>query len=210
MRRWISVLDWLPHYRRADFPGDLIFGVSGVAILVPQSMAYAQIAHLPPVVGLYASVVPLLVYAVLGRAPQLAVGPLATISILSAVGVAKLAPDNTAQFIALPATLAVIVGIVHLAIGLGRLGFLVRFLSGFARSCSMRAASTISMRLPTTSSASSQADTVTVASHCCSSTSRTTFVVSWTRPGLPSSSARSTSSPPTPTPSCTLRGRAGG
>jgi sulfate permease, SulP family len=129
MRRWISVLDWLPHYRRADFPSDLIAGVTGAAILVPQSMAYAQIAHLPPVVGLYAAVVPLLVYAVLGRVPQLAVGPLATISILSAVGVAKLAPDNTAQFIALSATLAVIVGIVHLAIGFGRLGFLVRFLS---------------------------------------------------------------------------------
>jgi sulfate permease, SulP family len=129
VRRWISVLDWLPHYRRADLPGDVVAGITGAAVLVPQSMAYAQIAHLPPVVGLYASVVPLLVYAVLGRIPQLGVGPLASISILSAIGVAKLAPDNTAQFIALSATLAVLVGIVHLAIGLGRLGFLVRFLS---------------------------------------------------------------------------------
>jgi sulfate permease, SulP family len=129
VRRWISVLDWLPHYRRADLPGDVVAGLTGAAILVPQSMAYAQIAHLPPVVGLYASVVPLLVYAVLGRIPQLGVGPLASISILSAIGVAKVAPDNTAQFIALSATLAVLVGIVHLAIGLGRLGFLVRFLS---------------------------------------------------------------------------------
>ena len=129
MRRWISVLDWLPHYRRADLPGDVVAGITGAAVLVPQSMAYAQIAHLPPVVGLYASVVPLLVYAVLGRIPQLGVGPLASISILSAIGVAKLAPDNTAQFVALSATLAVLVGIVHLAIGLGRLGFLVRFLS---------------------------------------------------------------------------------
>jgi SulP family sulfate permease len=129
VRRWISVLDWLPHYRRADLPGDVVAGLTGAAVLVPQSMAYAQIAHLPPVVGLYASVVPLLVYAVLGRVPQLGVGPLASISILSAIGVAKLAPDNTAQFILLSATLAVIVGIVHLAIGLGRLGFLVRFLS---------------------------------------------------------------------------------
>ena len=129
VRRWISVLDWLPHYRRADLPGDVVAGVTGAAVLVPQSMAYAQIASLPPVVGLYASVVPLLVYAVLGRVPQLGVGPLASISILSAVGVAKLAPDNSAEFIALSATLAVIVGIVHLAIGLARLGFLVRFLS---------------------------------------------------------------------------------
>lgn len=123
------MLDWLPRYRRADLPGDVIAGLTGAAVLVPQSMAYAQIAHLPPVVGLYASVVPLLVYAVLGRVPQLGMGPLASISILSAVGVAKLAPDNSAEFIALSATLAVVVGVVHLVIGVGRLGFLVRFLS---------------------------------------------------------------------------------
>ena len=123
------MLDWLPRYRRADLSGDLVAGLTGAAVLVPQSMAYAQIAHLPPVVGLYASVVPLLVYSLLGRVPQLAIGPLASISILSAVGVAKLAPDNTTQFVMLSATLALIVGIVHLAIGLGRLGFLVRFLS---------------------------------------------------------------------------------
>lgn len=123
------MLDWLPHYRRADLPGDLVAGITGAAVLVPQSMAYAQIAHLPPVVGLYASVVPLLVYAVLGRIPQLGMGPLASISILSAVGVAKLAPDTSTEFIALSATLAVIVGVVHLVIGIGRLGFLVRFLS---------------------------------------------------------------------------------
>jgi SulP family sulfate permease len=129
LRRWVSVLDWLPHYRRADLPGDVVAGLTGAAVLVPQSMAYAQIAHLPPVVGLYASVVPLLVYAVLGRIPQLGVGPLASISILSAIGVAKLAPDDTAAFIALSATLAVVVGVVHLVIGIGRLGFLVRFLS---------------------------------------------------------------------------------
>ncbi|MBV9410487.1 MAG: sulfate permease, partial [Acidimicrobiia bacterium] len=129
MRRWLSVLDWLPGYQRADLPGDLIAGLTGAAVLVPQSMAYAQIAHLPPVVGLYASVVPLLVYAVLGRVPQLGVGPLASISILSAVGVAKLAPANTMQFITLSAALAIIAGAVHLAIGLARLGFLIRFLS---------------------------------------------------------------------------------
>jgi SulP family sulfate permease len=127
--RWISVFDWLPHYRRSDLPGDLIAGVTGAAVLVPQSMAYAQIAHLPPVVGLYASVVPLLAYAVLGRVPQLGLGPLASISILSAVGVAKLAPQNTTQFITLSAMLAVIAGLVHLAIGLARLGFFIRFLS---------------------------------------------------------------------------------
>lgn len=70
MRRWISVLDWLPHYRRAGLPGDVVAGLTGAAVLVPQPMAYAQIAHLPPVVGLYASVVPLLdSFVELGRHP---------------------------------------------------------------------------------------------------------------------------------------------
>ena len=129
LRRWLPIVEWLPRYRRADLPGDITAGLTGAAILVPQSMAYAQIAQLPPVVGLYASVVPLLVYAVFGRSRQLSVGPLASISILSAVGIAKLAPSGTQQFVALAATLALLVGIVHISIGVLRLGFVMRFLS---------------------------------------------------------------------------------
>jgi SulP family sulfate permease len=129
LRRYVSVLEWLPGYRRADLPGDLIAGLTGAAILVPQGMAYAQIAGLPPVVGLYASVLPLVAYALLGRSRQLGVGPLASISVLSAVGVASLAPQGSAEFVALSASLAVLVGAVHLVIGVGRLGFLARFLS---------------------------------------------------------------------------------
>ncbi len=127
--RWISVVEWLPSYRRADLRGDLISGLTGAAVLVPQGMAYAQIAALPPVVGLYASVLPLVAYALLGRSPQLGVGPLASISVLSAVGVARLAPDGTARFVALAATLALIVGLVHIGVGVSRLGSLTRFLS---------------------------------------------------------------------------------
>src|SRR5262249_35846884 len=128
-RRWFPVLEWLPSYRRADFPGDLVAGLTGAAILVPQSMAYATIAQLPPVVGLYASVVPILVYPIFGLSRQLSVGPLGSISILSAVGVAKLAPSGPQQFIALAATLALLVGIVHISVGVLRLGFVMRFLS---------------------------------------------------------------------------------
>src|SRR5215213_9567516 len=76
VRRLLPVLEWLPRYRRADLPGDVVAGITGAAVIVPQSMAYARIAGLPPVVGLYASVVPLLVYAALGRSRQLGVGPL--------------------------------------------------------------------------------------------------------------------------------------
>ncbi len=129
LRRWVSVLDWLPGYKRADLRADVVAGVTGAAILAPHAMAFAQIAKLPPVVGLYAAVTPHLVYSLLGRTPQFAIGPLASISILSAVGVAKLAPSGSAQFIALSATLALLVGIVHLVIAFGRLSFVVRFLS---------------------------------------------------------------------------------
>ena len=98
-------------------------------LLVPQSMAYASIAGLPPVVGLYASVVPVLVYAVFGRSRQLSVGPLATISIIGAVALSKLAPPASPRYIAYAATLALLVGVIHLGLGIGRLGFLMRFLS---------------------------------------------------------------------------------
>ena len=129
IRRVVPVLTWLPAYRRRDLPGDVVAGLTAAAILVPQSMAYATIAGLPPVVGLYASVVPLLVYATFGRSAQLGVGPLASISIFSAVAVGGLAHHDSARFIALSATLALLVGLVHVAVGVGRLGFVLRFLA---------------------------------------------------------------------------------
>lgn len=129
LARWMPILDWLPRYKREDLPGDVVAGLTAAAILVPQSMAYATVANLPPVVGLYASVVPVLVFCVFARSRQLSVGPLTSISILSAVGVAGLAARGTSHFIELSATLAVIVGVVHLAIGFTRLGLVVRFLS---------------------------------------------------------------------------------
>ena len=128
-RAAVPMLKWLPRYKRADLSFDVVAGLTGAAILVPQSMAYATIAGLPPIVGLYASVVPVLVYALFGQSRQLSVGPLATISIIAAVTLAKLAPTGSAQYIAYAATLALLVGLVHIALGVARLGFLVRFLS---------------------------------------------------------------------------------
>jgi SulP family sulfate permease len=123
------MLEWVRGYQRGDLVPDAIAGVTGATILVPQSMAYASIAGLPPVVGLYASVVPVLVYALFGRSRQLSVGPLATISIIGAVTLSKLAPPGSPRYIAYAATLALLVGVIHLGLGLGRLGFLMRFLS---------------------------------------------------------------------------------
>jgi SulP family sulfate permease len=123
------MLEWVRGYRRADLGPDLVAGLTGAAILVPQSMAYAAIGGLPPVVGLYASVIPVLVYAVFGRSRQLSVGPLATISIIGAVALARLAPAGSPRYVSYAATLALLVGGVHLVLGVGRLGFLMRFLS---------------------------------------------------------------------------------
>jgi sulfate permease, SulP family len=123
------MLEWVRGYRRADLVPDVLAGITGATILVPQSMAYAAIAGLPPVVGLYASVVPVLTYALFGRSRQLSVGPLATISIIAAVALAKLAPAGSPRYVSYAATLALLVGVIHLGLGLGRLGFLMRFLS---------------------------------------------------------------------------------
>jgi sulfate permease, SulP family len=129
IRRLVPALTWLPRYRRSDLPGDLVAGLTAAAILIPQSMAYATIAGLPPVVGLYASVVPLVVYAMFGRSAQLGVGPLASISIFSAVAVGAVAHHDAARFIALSATMALLVGLLHVFVGAARLGFVLRFLA---------------------------------------------------------------------------------
>lgn len=123
------MLEWVRGYRRADLGPDVVAGITGATILVPQSMAYAAIAGLPPVVGLYASVVPVLAYALFGRSRQLSVGPLATISIIGAVALAKLAPAGSPRYVEYAATLALLVGVIHIGLGIGRLGFLMRFLS---------------------------------------------------------------------------------
>ncbi|MEC7519494.1 MAG: solute carrier family 26 protein [Myxococcota bacterium] len=128
--RWIPALSWLRDYElRRDLPGDLSAGLTVAVMLIPQGMAYAMLAGLPPVVGLYASVVPLLVYAFLGTSRQLAVGPVAMVSLLVATGVGAIAELGSAAYVALAVVLAGMVGVIQLAMGLLRLGKLVTLLS---------------------------------------------------------------------------------
>lgn len=108
---------------------DVAAGVTVAAMLVPQAMAYALLAGLPPQVGLYASTVPLLAYAALGTSRQLAVGPVAIVSLLTASALAPVAEEGSAGYVAAAGLLALLVAAVHLVLGLGRLGFLVRLLS---------------------------------------------------------------------------------
>jgi SulP family sulfate permease len=126
--RW-PLFEWLPGYSRASVRGDLVAGLTVGAMLIPQGMGYALLAGLPPEAGLYASVLPLLAYAAIGGSRQLGVGPTAISSLLTAAGLAKLSQGDPEQALALAATLAVMVGVMRIALGVGRLGFMVGFLS---------------------------------------------------------------------------------
>ena len=120
---------WIRNYGRGDLRGDLVAGLTVAIMLVPQGMAYAALAGLPPVVGLYASTVPLVVYALFGSSRQLSVGPVAIDSLLVLAGVSALAAVGSGEFVALAALLALMVGLVQLALGLLRAGFVVNFVS---------------------------------------------------------------------------------
>ncbi|MBU2947458.1 SulP family inorganic anion transporter [Zobellia uliginosa] len=129
MRRVLPFLEWITDYNKSWFSKDLIAGLTVGIILIPQGMAYAMIAGLPPVYGLYASLVPMIVYTFFGTSRQLAVGPVAMDSLLLAAGLGTLAITSTEDYIAMAVLLAFCVGAVQLILGVLRMGFLVNFLS---------------------------------------------------------------------------------
>jgi SulP family sulfate permease len=129
LKRLFPPLEWGPQYRRDDLQGDLVAGLTVGVMLIPQGMAYALIAGLPPIYGLYASLVPLIIYALFGTSRQLAVGPVAMVSLLVAAGVAPLAGGDMELYIALALTLSLMVGAIQFGLGVARFGFLVNFLS---------------------------------------------------------------------------------
>ncbi|MDZ7674826.1 MAG: sulfate permease [Acidimicrobiales bacterium] len=114
---------------RSTLGSDLAAGLTVGAMLVPQAMAYALLAGLPPEVGLYAATVPLVLYALFGTSRQLAVGPVAIVSLLTATSLASVADQGTAGYVAAAGVLSLLVAAIHLVMGIGRLGFLVRLLS---------------------------------------------------------------------------------
>ena len=91
LKSFIPILDWFPRYNRNQFKGDLSAGLTVGVMLIPQGMAYAMLAGLPPIYGLYASTLPLILYALLGTSRQLAVGPVAMVSLLTASSIGVLA-----------------------------------------------------------------------------------------------------------------------
>ncbi len=129
VNKYIPVLQWLPKYKKAFLAGDLSAGITVGIMLIPQGMAYAMIAGLPPVFGLYAALVPQVVYALLGTSRQLAVGPVAMDSLLVASGLGALALSGIEEYIAMAIFLSLFMGAIQLVLGLLRMGFLVNFLS---------------------------------------------------------------------------------
>ncbi len=129
MKKFLPILDWLPNYKKEYFNGDLQAGLTVGVMLVPQGMAYAMIAGLPPVYGLYAAMIPQLVYAIFGTSRQLAVGAVAMDSLLVAAGLSVIAETGTENYIALAILLAFMMGAIQLILGIARMGFLVNFLS---------------------------------------------------------------------------------
>ncbi len=125
----IPLPGWMCRYKKQDLGPDLTAGLTVAVMLVPQGMAYAMLAGLPPVMGLYASTVPLIVYALFGTSRQLAVGPVAILSLLVSVAAAKLAAPGSQGYISIAVTLALLTGLIQVVFGVMRLGFLSNFFS---------------------------------------------------------------------------------
>jgi len=129
LARFLPILVWGRAYDGRILTSDLTAAVIVTIMLVPQSLAYALLAGLPPEAGLYASVVPILLYTLFGTSGALAVGPVAVVSLMTAAAIGKVAAQGSAEYAAAALTLAALSGAMLLAFGLLRLGFIANFLS---------------------------------------------------------------------------------
>ncbi len=129
LKQFFPILTWLPNYKKDYLSNDLFAGITVGIMLIPQGMAYALIAGLPPVYGLYASVVPQIIYAIFGTSRQLSVAPVAMDSLLVATGVSVLATEGTDAYITFAILLALFMGVAQFTLGLIRMGFITNLLS---------------------------------------------------------------------------------
>lgn len=129
MKKYFSILDWITKYNTNFLKKDAIAGITVGVVLIPQGIAYAMIAGLPPIYGLYTAIVPQLMYAVLGTSPRVAIGPVAMDSLLVAAGIASLSVVGTENIVAVAILLAFTVGVIQVLLGILKLGFVVNFLS---------------------------------------------------------------------------------
>ncbi|MGE8539098.1 MAG: SulP family inorganic anion transporter, partial [Acinetobacter sp.] len=120
---------WLSQYTPVKFKSDVLAALIVVAMLVPQGMAYAMLAGLPPMMGLYASILPMIIYAMLGGSSTLSIGPVAIISMMTFATLNPLFEVGSPVYIEAATLLALMVGIISLLLGLFRFGFLIQLIS---------------------------------------------------------------------------------
>ena len=129
LRRYLPILDWGRRYDRHALSNDMVAAVIVTIMLIPQSLAYALLAGLPPEAGIYASIAPIILYAIFGTSRALAVGPVAVVSLLTASAIGQVAEQGTAGYAVAALTLAFLSGGFLVLMGVLRLGFLANFLS---------------------------------------------------------------------------------
>lgn len=129
LKRYLPIFDWIGNYNQRTLTSDLIAALIVTIMLIPQSLAYALLAGLPPEVGLYASILPLVAYAIFGTSRTLSVGPVAVVSLMTAAAVGNLALQGSDEYIAAAIILAFMSGLILLIMGFLKLGMLANFLS---------------------------------------------------------------------------------
>ena len=122
LEKFFPIINWLGDYHKVNLRGDLAAGLTVAVMLVPQAMAYAMLAGLPPVIGLYASTLPIIAYVLLGSSRHLAVGPVAMVSLLVFAACSKEAQVGSQEYISLVVTLTILVGVLQMAAGLLKSG----------------------------------------------------------------------------------------
>ena len=128
-KKYFPILVWIKHYTYDDFASDTVAAIVVTIMLIPQSLAYALLAGLPPQIGLYASIIPLLIYSIFGTSNTLAVGPVAVIALMTFAVCSKFAQPGSSEFVSIAIFLAAISGLILLLMGILRLGFITNFLS---------------------------------------------------------------------------------
>jgi len=129
LKSYLPILEWGPKYNRKTLINDIVVALIVAIMLVPQSLAYAQLAGLPPEVGLYASMAPLILYAVFGTSRALSVGPVAVTSLMTLAAIAPIAAQGTPEYLAAAMVLALLTGLILIILGFLKLGFLSNFMS---------------------------------------------------------------------------------
>ena len=129
LSHYLPAWQWLKHYDMPTFKSDLLASFIVIAMLVPQGMAYAMLAGLPPITGLYASIIPMIIYAIVGGSPTLSIGPVAIISMMTFATLNSMFEVGSPVYIQAACLLALMVGVISLLLGLFRFGFLIQLIS---------------------------------------------------------------------------------